>query len=304
MAGGGDGVDSGSRRHYLAAIYGRYRQARQGDKGRILDEFCQVTGYHRKYALRRLNAPVASGGPRRRRRSVTYGPAVVEALRVIWEAAGYPWSVRLKVALPLWLPWARRHQQLSAAVCAHLTRISARQIDRRLAAVKRTLKRRRYGRTRPGTLLKHHITVKTDHWDVTTPGCIELDLVAHCGSRGDGEFVHSLNVTDIHTRVRLVIQSRAYGGGYRGAARPARQGRHPRTPRRAPRQGFDAAGALCSSKFVLAGAAEERSRARRRPTGSPRAPSATASTPRAYRRARSTSWPTVSTTSRGATSTS
>ncbi|MBI2218557.1 MAG: DDE-type integrase/transposase/recombinase [Candidatus Rokubacteria bacterium] len=193
-------MQAGTKREYLAAIYGRYRHATRSEKGRILDEFCEVTGYHRKYALRRLNRPAALDGLRRRRvRAATYGPAVIEALRVIWEAAGYPWSVRLKAALPLWLPWARRRQHLSATVCAHLTRISARQIDRRLAGVKRTLKRRQYGRTRPGTLLKHHIPLKTDHWDVTTPGFTELDLVAHCGSRADGEFAHSLNVTDIHT---------------------------------------------------------------------------------------------------------
>jgi len=190
-----------SKWEYVAAIHGRYRQATRAEKGRILDEFCQVTGYHRKYALRRLHGlvPPASPPPRRRQRGATYGPAVIAALTVIWKAAGYPWSVRLKAALPLWLPWARRHQRLSAAVCAQLQRISPRQIDRRLAKVKRTLKRRQYGRTRPGTLLKHHIPLKTDHWDVTTPGFTELDLVAHCGHRADGEFAHSLNVTDIHT---------------------------------------------------------------------------------------------------------
>jgi hypothetical protein len=180
-----------------------------------LDEFCAVTGYHRKYALRRLNGPAPTEGPLRRGgRGPTYGAAVIEALRVIWEAAGYPWSVRLKAALPLWLPWARRRQHLSAAVCAQLTRISPRQIDRRLAGIKRRLKRRQYGRTRPGTLLKHHIPLKTDHWDVTTPGFTELDLVAHCGDRADGEFVHSLNVTDIHTtwvETRAVLGKGEFG---------------------------------------------------------------------------------------------
>ena len=193
-------MQAGSKREYLAAIYGRYRGATRTEKGRILDEFCAITGYHRKYALRRLNGPASSAGRAPRRvRAATYGPPVIAALTGIWTAAGYPWSVRLKAALPLWLPWARRRQHLSAAVCAQLTRISARQIDRRLAGVKRTLKRRQYGRTRPGTLLKHHIPLKTDHWDVTTPGFTELDLVAHCGSRADGDFAHSLNVTDIHT---------------------------------------------------------------------------------------------------------
>ncbi len=128
-----------------------------------------------------------------------YGALVAPSLREIWTAAGYPWSVRLKDLMPLWLPWARRRLRLSAAVCALLQGISPRQIDRVLRPVKRTLKTRRYGRTKPGTLLKHHIPLKTDRWDVAVPGFTELDLVAHNGSRSDGAFAHSLNVTDVHT---------------------------------------------------------------------------------------------------------
>ena len=185
---------------YLRAIHARYRQAPRESKGQILDEFCASTGYHRKSALRLLNGPPPGRARSRpRRRAATYGVAVIQALTMIWEAAGYPWSVRLKALLPLWLPWARRRLRLSAPVCRQLRAISPRQIDRRLAPVKRTLKTRRYGRTKPGTLLKHHIPLKTDHWDVRVAGFTELDLVAHCGDRADGEFAHSLNVTDIHT---------------------------------------------------------------------------------------------------------
>jgi hypothetical protein len=139
---------------------------------------------------------------------------VIQALTAIWEAAGYPWSVRLKALIALWLPWARRRWRLSATVCQQLRRISARQIDRRLAPTKRQLQTRRYGRTKPGTLLKHHIPLKTDHWDVTVPGFTELDLVAHAGHRADGEFAHSLNLTDIHT---TWVETRAVLG--RGEAR-------------------------------------------------------------------------------------
>jgi len=185
---------------YLRAIHGRYRQAPREAKGQILDEFCATTGYHRKSALRLLHGPPPGRArPRRRGRAVTYGAAGIQALTAIWEAAGYPWSARLKALLPLWLPWARRRLRLSATVCRQLRAISPRQIDRRLAPVKRTLKTRRYGRTKPGTLLKHHIPLKTDHWNVTVAGFTELDLVAHAGDRADGEFAHSLNVTDIHT---------------------------------------------------------------------------------------------------------
>ena len=188
-----------AKREYLQAIYGRYRQASRAEKHRMLDECCQITGYHRKYVLRQLNGPGLTAPARPRRRAATYSPAVIDALAAIWEAAGYPWSLRLKALLPLWLPWARKRMRLPAAVERQLRAISSRQIDRRLGPRKRQLTRRLYGRTKPGTLLKHHIPLKTDHWDVTTPGFTEIDLVAHCGDRADGTFLHSLNVTDIHT---------------------------------------------------------------------------------------------------------
>ena len=188
-----------AKREYVAAIYDRYRHARRPDKRRILDEFCAVTGYHRKAAIRVLNRPAAGTASPARRRALRYSALMVEALRTIWTAAGYPWSVRLKALLPLWLPWARRRLRLRPATEQQLLAISARQIDRRLAPYRRDLTKRLYGRTKPGSLLKHHIPLRTDRWDVTTPGFTEIDLVAHCGTSGDGEFVHSLNLTDIET---------------------------------------------------------------------------------------------------------
>ena len=184
---------------YLRRMRERYETAPRAAKGRLLDEVCEVTRYHRKAVIRLLRRP--AGPPRRRRGgpAVQYGPDVVAVLRAIWTAAGYPWSVRLKALLPLWLPWARRRLRMTEALEAQVRRISSRQIDRCLRADKRTLRRRQYGRTKPGTLLKHQIPLKTDRWDVQEPGFTEIDLVAHAGDRADGEFLHSLNLTDIHT---------------------------------------------------------------------------------------------------------
>lgn len=184
----------------LKAIYPRYQQATRLEKQRMLDEFCTVTHYHRKSALRLLNGPRPARRPLAlRRRTPTYGPRVIQVLAAIWRAAGYPWSLRLKALLPLWLRWARPRFHLTPALEAQLLRLSPRQMDRRLAPYRRPGRTGRYGGTKPGTLLKHHIPLRTDRWDVTVPGFTEIDLVAHSGECADGEFAHSLNLTDIHT---------------------------------------------------------------------------------------------------------
>ncbi len=196
---GASRVGPQATREYLARMRARYERAGRDAKGALLTEVCEVTGYHRKAVIRLLRRAAPVGTRRRRGRRVEYGPEVVAALRAIWTAAGYPWSVRLKALLPAWVPWGRRRLRLSPATERALLQISARQIDRRLEADKRALRTRMYGRTKPGTLLKHHIPVKTERWDVQVPGFTEIDLVSHSGDSADGEFAHSLNVTDIHT---------------------------------------------------------------------------------------------------------
>jgi transposase InsO family protein len=178
----------------------RYRKTDRAGRSSLLDEFCEQTGYHRKYAIALLRQPADSPPPGStpRRRGLTYSAASVRVLAAIWKAAGYPWSVRLKALLPQWLPWARKHVPgVTAQVEAELLQMSPRQMDRRLSGKRRRLKGRIYGRTKPGTLLKHHIPIKTDNWDVHEPGYCEIDLVSHSGPHASGEFIYSLNLTDI-----------------------------------------------------------------------------------------------------------
>jgi hypothetical protein len=196
-------VDLGhaARWEYFRVIYGRYRKAEGKAKVGMLDEFCLNTGYHRKYAIRLLNGPPPGkrAEARRRGRKPQYRPEVVTLLVAVWEAAGYPWSVRLKAILPAWMPWIRKRYKPSAETERQLLSISARQMDRRLAGKKSQCQQRLYGQTKPGTLLKHHIPVKTDSWNVTTPGYAEIDLVSHSGNSGEGEFAYTLNLTDIQS---------------------------------------------------------------------------------------------------------
>lgn len=189
-----------SRWEYLREIHPRYQKASREEKSRILTEFCRVAGYNRKYALRLLNGERPRRvPPTKRKRRRKYSLRMVEVVRLIWDAANYPWSVRLKALIPLWLPWVRKHTELPPRVEKELLAISPRQIDRVLGPYRKQVRRRLYGRTKPGTLLKHQIPIKAERWATTEPGFGEIDLVSHSGDRADGEFINTLTFTDIHS---------------------------------------------------------------------------------------------------------
>ena len=190
------------RMSYLRAIYQRYRKASKAVKTQILDEFCRVCGYHRKYAMSKLRLGTEPSRPkitRPRTRPKTYDSQVLRIVTAIWEAANYPWSARLKEILRLWLPWIKKHFPVTPEIEKKLLSISPSTMDRCLKDRKTKLKRRLYGRTKPGTLLKHHIPIKTDHWDVNRAGFVEVDLVSHSGNSASGEFLYTLNLTDIYS---------------------------------------------------------------------------------------------------------
>jgi len=195
------GMAQRSKHEYLRVRWARYQRAGRGQRSALLDEVTRVCGYHRKYAIGLLGRAVPPRPSIRRvaRRRPTYSEDVIRLLAQVWEASGYLCAQRLTAALPMWLPWLRRHARLTPTLEAQLVQISPRQIDRRLQARKHRIKRRLYGTTRPGSLLKHPIPIKTDHWAVTTPGYLEIDLVSHSGASASGEFLHTLDCVDIHT---------------------------------------------------------------------------------------------------------
>lgn len=186
---------------YLKKIYYRYHKSTKKQKKQILDEFCQNCNYNRKYAIRLLNGlPPQDRHNNKRKRNYLYLNHTISILEAIWEASGYPWSVRLKATLPLWIHWARKHFNITPEVEKQLLSISPATIDRRLKNKKYLIRKRIYSSTRPGYLLKHQIPIKTDNWDVNIPGFLEVDLVSHGGNSESGDFIYSLNCTDIHTQ--------------------------------------------------------------------------------------------------------
>lgn len=193
-------MDRYSRMQYLKSIYKRYHKSNRKQKEEILNEFCKNCGYNRKYAIRILN----DSNPQDkelaiRKRETVYSSITLSILKAIWEAAGWPWSVRLKALLQLWLPWAKKRFQITPETEKQLLSISTATIDRRLKPIKNRIKKRIFSTTRPGTLLKNMIPIKTHSWNIRRPGFLEVDIVAHCGSSLSGDFVNSLNTVDILT---------------------------------------------------------------------------------------------------------
>ena len=189
-----------AKQAYLEAISGRYRKANRAGKANILDEFCAVCGYNRKYAIRLLGHKKSASPRCRAGRKPKYaGPQLLEALRRIWLASDQLCGKRLKVALPLWLPhYEDEYGALPEQARSGLLTASASTLDRLLKPV-RVEHPKGLGGTKPGSLLKKQISIRCEHWDITQPGFVEADTVAHCGNSLSGDFVWSLTMTDILT---------------------------------------------------------------------------------------------------------
>jgi len=189
-----------SKREYLLAIWGRYQRVGRQFKSKILDEFCSVCGYARKYAIGLL-----SRKPRQRRQRPGprphYGAQVLEPLKYIWLKSEQMCSKRLKAALPLWLPfYEQKHGPMTEPVRKKLLRISPATIDRVLKKTRARYPGKGLSGTRPGRLLKIQIPIRTDNRDIDRPGYLEADTVAHCGASMAGSFIWSATFTDIFSQ--------------------------------------------------------------------------------------------------------
>jgi hypothetical protein len=184
---------------YLDAIRKRYRKAKRRDKKAILDEFCAVCKYNRKYAIRLLGRPRKKQQAKRGRKPVYTDPRFLAVLQSIWKTADFMCSRRLLVVIPIWLPFYEQSVgPLAEEVRARLLSVSRSTLDRVLSPLRARMGKGLCG-TKPGSMLRNQIPIRTDNWDITQPGFMEADTVAHCGTSLAGEFVWSLIMTDIHT---------------------------------------------------------------------------------------------------------
>jgi hypothetical protein len=204
------------RKKAIAVMAPRYQRASKKDKGKMLDEFVALTGYRRSYASfvlsshgkrtrvgrhRVLVADVRTQG-RGGGRPTVYGHDVLKVLITIWYLMDCICGKRLA---PVMAEVLRKLEQfreitLDEEVRGKLCGLSAATIDRLLAPERKRYSLKGRSRTKPGTLLKHQIPIRTfSDWDDTRPGFVEVDLVGHDGGQSRGEYIQTLNVTDVCT---------------------------------------------------------------------------------------------------------
>ena len=190
----------GGVKEYIEALRQRYWTADRKEKGRILDEVTEVSGYHRKAVIRLLRRGWSRDAVDRRRRAKRYGPEVVSALKLAWEASDRMGSRRLQPFLTELSDVLERHGELTVPedVKDQLCRMSAATIDRVLKPHRRRSLRRPFSTTKPGSLLKAAIPIRTfADWDDKRPGFLEIDLMAHCGESTEGLYLNTLSAMDV-----------------------------------------------------------------------------------------------------------
>ena len=191
-----------SIRQYIARQQHRYLRAARAEKRRMLDEVTAVTGYHRKSAVRLLSGRHRQALGGRVGRPVVYGPDVTAAARVVHEAAGgigarrlYPFVGEMASRLA-----AFGELEIDPATDALLRRASPATLERLLAAHQAPVRRKAHSLTKPGTMLRNRIAVRTFRdWDDASPGFVEVDTVAHCGPTSPGFYLWMVTAVDVAT---------------------------------------------------------------------------------------------------------
>lgn len=190
-----------SKRELVKKAKGRYLKAPREEKTKILDELEKNTELVRNYLVQILSAKIDLDytNPINKKRKETYDANVIHYLKKIWTTFDYPCGQRLEPMMSEYITVLEKFKELILPdfIKTKLLKIKSATIDRRLIKFRTFRHKKVFSTTKPGSLLKKNIPIKTSSWDENRLGFGELDTVAHCGSSASGEFIFTLTYTDI-----------------------------------------------------------------------------------------------------------
>jgi hypothetical protein len=212
-----DKMTLNERRKYLRKQQSRYYAADRKERGRLLDEMRSITGLHRKALIRLMHSDLKRK-LRQKQRGRTYGSDVEDALRIIRESYDGICAERLAGNLGKMAQQLQEHGEMvvTEGLLAQLQSISLATIKRKLSRIRQDEPRLKRSRPFGRNEVARSIPMRRIAWDEPTPGHFETDLVHHCGSVADGQYVHTLQMVDVTTgwserrailgRSQLVVQ--------------------------------------------------------------------------------------------------
>lgn len=194
-------MDLKTRLNIIKSVQLRYKRSSKREKKVVLDEVVGITGYNRKHAIVMLGKDFGKKKLVKRYRVSKY-QEIRWLLGKIWIISNFASGKRLVPGIPAYLDALIRHKEIKVKAWEKnlILSISAATCDRLLKADRLKINIRGKSRTKPGTLLKHQIPIKmwTD-WDETVPGFLEIDSVHHCGGDLNGDYIYTLDTTDVST---------------------------------------------------------------------------------------------------------
>ena len=189
------------RRKCIKRMRASYVAADRAERGRLLCHLEELTDLDRKTLIRLLRSADLTRQPRTRQRERSYGSAVDDALRVIWESLDYVCAERLRPALAPTARLLARHGELrlDEGLLGQLGRISVASVQRRLTRLSQDSPRLPRNGPAQANRVARAIPMKRIAWDEAAPGHFEVDLVHHSGPVTEGDYVHTLQMVDVAT---------------------------------------------------------------------------------------------------------
>ncbi len=183
----------------MKTVQKRYLKASKREKSQILAEIRANLPMHPKSAIRLINSNL-SKKRKQRTPQVVYTKKSLWIIEELWKRHEYPCGIILKASVPLFLKHLKQHYPIDTETEQQILKISPRTIDRRLSNVRKKIRMKLFGLTKPSKhVLRPSVPIRTSSSDITQPGSLEIDSVSHSGPFAAGEFIYTINAVDIDT---------------------------------------------------------------------------------------------------------